>query len=565
MFLSFAENSMKKVVNRWLYTYVPLLVLISVVLVMFQALRVAPLIDVTYMLESANRLFWGQFPYRDFYLVLPPGSFYIMSWVMKIFGKNYFCQIVYVVFEQSFLVIATASLIRKYNSDTLTTSLLAAMMVFGGHAILPFPSYDIPAALFVTISLILFIRSKTAWSYFGLGILSFFPTLFKQNVGLVFLLSLLGSLFAKMVFVDRAQNAKYFFSFLSGTLLIVFIFVFWLYWNDALQDCYIQLFVHPRSIRNPVKGVFEICEQFVDSTSRRFAYPIIAMIIFEHFVHLKSVCLRIENTTYFNFSKEQLIKMLHFIVMLCFIFYAYSFIKKPTLATWWHIWPAAMICSCYCSFRHERLTNSSLAIFVIVLTCLAAFISQGFWGSSYSMWGLLSVLLAATFSKIPTFRKVNVLLVFFLCAVLGHDIYTNARLQYISYEGRNSISRLNHMSCIGTNGDWFSEIYTIEKFINTTIMADESFTQIPGEDPLYYITDRKPHLKYFQLNATTFLHNSHYMLDDIKRNNIKWVIFKTKLQCPGGYLDTTTLKQGLSKNYVLYTTFDSYLVYRIKG
>jgi len=565
MFQSFVGSSMIKFVNRWFYTYIPLLALISAVLVLLQASRVAPLIDMTYMLESANRLFWGQIPYRDFYLVLPPGSFYIMSWVMEIFGKDYLYQLCYIVFEQCSLVIATASLIREYNRDMVTTSLLAAMIVFGGHAILPFSSYDIPAALFVTISLILFIRSKTTWAYFGLGILSFFPTLFKQNVGLVFLFSLLVSLCVKMVFVDRAKNVKYFFSFLSGTLLIASLFVFWLYWNDALQDFYIQLFVHPRSIRNPVKGILEICGQFVDSTSRRFAYPIIAMIISEHFIHLKDVCLRIGNATYVNFNKKHFDKVLFVVVTFFFSFYVYFFIKNPTLAIWWHIWPAAMFCSCYCSFQRGRLTNSTLAIFVIILTCLAAFISQGFWGSSYSMWGLLSVLLAAIFSKIPTFKKFNVLLVFFLCVALGHDVYTNARLQYISYEGKKSVSRLNYMGCIGTNGNWFSEIHTIEQFINTTILPDESFTQIPGEDPLYYITDRRPHLKYFQLNATTFLHNSHYMLDDIKKNNIKWVILKTKLQCSGGYLDTTALKQSLSKDFTLYATFDSYLVYKIKS
>lgn len=548
------------------FLYIAILIAVSIGLVLWQAARVAPMIDITYMVESANRIFWGQVPYEDFYLVLPPGTFYIMSWLMEWFGKDYSYQIYYLAFNQSLLIVVTYALVRKYNKDTLTSCLLALLPALGGHAILPFPSYDIPAFLFVSFALYAFIECNSTKSYFVLGILAFLPTLFKQNVGLVFLFALGGLLFLKIFTGEKKKNVKNFLSFALGSGLSIGIFLWWLYSIAGLHDFFYQCFTHPGKIRNPLDALLRIGNDFTSRSAKRLAYPLVAMLIAERIPPIAGLSVRIKNTTLFNLTEKHLTRGIVILIALLFgRHYIYKFIKEPTMAFIANFWPIIIATAVYWVIRQRKITNKRLAIIVVITSCFASFLSQGFWGSSYGLWGMCAVLLAATFSLIPQYKLFTSGIIVILCIAMVNGLYTNDRLQYVPLSGEVQAAPIKHMTAIGTPGDWLPEIHTIEQFINTEIKPGESFTQVPGEDPLYYITDREPHLKYFQLNSTTFLHDGVYMFEDIVRNNIKWVIVKTKPQCPGGFIGLKKLNQRIEEEYTLYKELKSYKIYKAKN
>ena len=160
-----------------------------------------PLYDFSYPVNIGYRLSQGQVPYRDFDLPLTPGTFYVSAIAHNLFGWNATTNLLLtlVISLASFAVLSDI-LVCNNTLNPLSTSprvrifylasVLAAALS-GLNYILAFPFYDNMAILAVLCSLNLGIRawkSTQPWLWVAAGSGTFLPFLFKQNIGLLYLI-----------------------------------------------------------------------------------------------------------------------------------------------------------------------------------------------------------------------------------------------------------------------------------------------------------------------------------------------------------------------------------------
>ena len=91
----------------------------------------------------------------------------------------------------------------------------------------------------------------------------------------------------------------------------------------------------------------------------------------------------------------------------------------------------------------------------------------------------------------------------------------------------------------------------------------KSFVSIPGEDPLYYLTGTLPPLGFFQMNYNTCPFSELEIWDEILRKDVKWVIFKKKLELEHGFIKHEVLMTKIKKNSKLVLDLPNYAIYQV--
>ncbi len=214
-------------------------------------------IDYAYNVESAFQLFQGKMPYRDFFLVLPPGLFFLMQLVMHLvggYGHNSQMLVAYGTTAVSVFLLLRIQ--RKFfQFSDLWPNILILPFLFRGHAYYPIPSYDMTAMCAILFSLymiltMIFASKRSLLLSVVTGISLIIPVLIKQNYGILFLGS--ASFFITLGFI-RKQGAQAIHSlapiFMTAYSLLGG-FILWLMVNNALGQAYYQLFVLPSQTRN---------------------------------------------------------------------------------------------------------------------------------------------------------------------------------------------------------------------------------------------------------------------------------------------------------------------------
>src|SRR3990167_3538620 len=109
----------------------------------YQSGRVWPMIDYAYQMENGYRILLGQVPYKDFGLVLMPGTYWVIAGLMKLFGVSNMVQVLYTSLIAGLTIPLAYFILSKINDDPLFNLILTSPLIFTGHALYPFPSYDI--------------------------------------------------------------------------------------------------------------------------------------------------------------------------------------------------------------------------------------------------------------------------------------------------------------------------------------------------------------------------------------------------------------------------------------
>src|SRR4030042_6725275 len=172
------------------YYLVILIALASSIVVYIQSGRTIILLDYTYQIEGAYRVFLGQVPYRDFIASMAPGTWYISALLMKIFGPHHMVLVYYSMMVSAVTVFLTYVILKRITKNINLNIFLVLLLTVTGHAIIPFSNYDINATLFMLLSIYLLIKiiqeDKKGIYLFILGILLTLPSFLKQNIGSVF-------------------------------------------------------------------------------------------------------------------------------------------------------------------------------------------------------------------------------------------------------------------------------------------------------------------------------------------------------------------------------------------
>ncbi len=168
------------------------------IVVFIQSYRWVAVGDYSYMVEYAYKLYSGSIPFKDFMTPYPPGTFYIMSALIELFGLNNFVFKIYVVFLQILIVIISYIILQKISRSHSLNRILVLPLAFVGQAMFPFPVYDIHAHILVLAAIMLFIsimndEKQSSAKLFLFGVSTTLPIFFKQNVGVSLIVAIYGS------------------------------------------------------------------------------------------------------------------------------------------------------------------------------------------------------------------------------------------------------------------------------------------------------------------------------------------------------------------------------------
>ena len=153
------------------------LLLVTFIFFLFFANRGLSVHDEGYILDAAHRFFQGQVPYRDFWIIYPPGIVYLLGGLFWLFGPN----ILLGRFLMVLVGLAISYLLYKV-SRSLTPSLL--FLAWGiPHLNFPWPAWF--SLLFMLASLASVKSPRLSGLFAGVGLL------FKQTLGIAIVIAAL--------------------------------------------------------------------------------------------------------------------------------------------------------------------------------------------------------------------------------------------------------------------------------------------------------------------------------------------------------------------------------------
>ncbi len=127
--------------------------------VLWQNAHVAVLFDLSYILNTAERIALGQVPYRDFPLAHAPLTFLIQAAIIRLTDRVFFHHVLYVAITGGLGTvlawrIALASLRGRVTAAWTLSLLLAAPLIFLGiYCIVPTPEYDCDCGFWLLVAI----------------------------------------------------------------------------------------------------------------------------------------------------------------------------------------------------------------------------------------------------------------------------------------------------------------------------------------------------------------------------------------------------------------------------
>ncbi|MGD1062652.1 MAG: hypothetical protein ABR860_05265 [Terracidiphilus sp.] len=127
--------------------------------VLWQNAHIAVLFDLSYILNTAERIALGQVPYRDFPLAHAPLTFLIQAAIIRLTGRVFFHHVLYVAITGGLGTvlawrIALTSLRGRVTAAWTLALVLAAPLIFLGiYCIVPNPEYDCDCGFWLLVAI----------------------------------------------------------------------------------------------------------------------------------------------------------------------------------------------------------------------------------------------------------------------------------------------------------------------------------------------------------------------------------------------------------------------------
>lgn len=530
----------------------------------WQSTRAVPLIDYSYQMENAYRLYRGDVLYHDFSLVVVPGTYVVMAILMKLFGTTNLVQQVYVAGIALLTIPLTFFILQAIKSNASINIIALLPLVFSGQAIYAFPSYDINATFIMLSALAYFCyfiaqKVKIGQSVI-LGVLITLPVFFKQNTGIIFW----GTMLITFMFIiwknDKQVSWKHFFMAFASSIFVLLVTLGALIHFDIFQDFWFQTFIYPGMKRSIVENSKAVFTSYL-SKQAFFEYGFWGAITL---IYYRWQFLRKHAILFFT------------LVISCFVgfFFLNMFFKGNGSAylTVFSLWNLVGLVSVMFLANHAWMEKSRnnvgcAVLFVLLLTANASFLSQGISGSTYGIWPLfiiaLTILSTANQSLFNILRVPSMMvgIALALCFILAIYCWQQERLKFVDLQGERQQADTAKLKGLSTGGNWLPSFEDLVVFVENEVPKDESIVAFPGEDPFYYVTERKNHFPYAQFNPITFPHDEQWIWDELQIRRIKWVVIKKELQCPKGFLNLDWLATNIQSHYKLYKILNKYDIY----
>ncbi len=201
--------------------------------------------------------------------------------------------------------------------------------------------------------------------------------------------------------------------------------------------------------------------------------------------------------------------------------------------------------------------------------------SQQLWGSTYAIWPLFMILLAMTLAGLSRLRlddrfswidlPVTVLVAMSLMISGGFYVRSHERLDYANLdEGELKRSTLPQLKGLSTRGDWIPNFEELVRYADREIPRDEGILILPGEDPFYYATGRRPQFPVLLFDHTVNPYSPEELLQIVRARNIRWVIVKQDLQDEDDFVEQERdrITKVLEQDFEQVESLANYDIYR---
>ena len=113
-------------------------------------------------------------------------------------------------------------------------------------------------------------------------------------------------------------------------------------------------------------------------------------------------------------------------------------------------------------------------------------------------------------------------------------------------------------------GPWIPQFEELVRYTDREIPRGEGLLLIPGEDPFYYTTGRRPRFPVLMLDSTLNPYGSEELLNLARAQKIRWLIVKRKLQVRTEIEDEARIIALLQQDFEPVKRLDNYDIYQRK-
>ena len=550
--------------------------------VLWQNAHVAVLWDLSYLLDTSWRIALGQVPYRDFPLVHPPLTFLIQAALMRIAGRSYWIQIAYAALVGGLgTVIAWRIIFRILREKIIwawpvSLALAAPLCVLGVYSIYPHPIYDCDSAFAVLVAIFLLQRlaqeTHTGWRVWLrcalTGVTLMLPVLFKQNIGLPFLLAVVAGLFLLFIASQLPTRGQVLWPgvLLPGELQ-------WMFAGAAFALIFAAFLIHRTA---GLGNYFHWTVTFAGQRRLPGLGDMLAVYRQPSFfwtIPTFGAGLLLMHTRWITKGWGRLLALAlaaaPFIGSLIFLFIEDDLDERGDnlLALWPLLLLAALLFSL--SELRKGITLARLLPVFILAAIHGTFLSQQLWGSTYAIWPLLLILIAGILASLPRNAGWPVAA---LAAVIGVTFSVCGGLYAVGHERMNYIqlpdgpaqrATLPALRGMSAPGPFLGDFEELVHFAGREIPAQDGILLLPGEEPFYFATGRTPQFPVQIFDRTADPYSPAQLMQEADRRNIRWVIVKTRLQSNENPLPEQERTMELIQNeFREFRKLEGYEVYR---
>lgn len=565
------------------------LFLVSAAVVLWQNAHLTVLWDSSYILDSAVRISLGQLPYRDFPFAHAPLTFLIQAAIIRLTGRVFFHHVLYAnVAGGVGTVLAwriALHLLRGRVQAAWPVSLMLAapLTVLGIYSILPFPSYDCDCILSVLCAILLLLRlpakeaSELSSTHafmrsFLAGAALVLPLFFKQNIGLPFLLAALAIVSALLALQllrrSKASSdspcARDLATVLAGAFVALLAAVTVLQLTVGLGN-YIHWTIRFASERR-LPGVKEMLAVYAEP-SLLWWLPCVAV----GMLLLRS-----------RFAKGLWARLVA--LGLCtapFLWTSFSLYlstdSDDRAGSLLVLWPLLLVLAGLLALVNLRRdpTLRGLVPWLLLAAINGTLLSQQLWGSTYAIWPLLILLIAAMLVIVDGFKPRRAApgpLTTVLAAIVATTLllcgglYTASeeRLSYAQIPESDLVrSQIPELKGMVVAGQYLPAFEELLQFAANSIPRSDGLILMPGEDPFYFATGRVPQFPVLLFDPATDPYSPTQLVEEASARNIRWLIIKRDLQLKE---DPTPQREAaikaLRQIFAPYRRLSAYDIYR---
>lgn len=544
--------------------------------ILWQNAHVAVLWDLSYVLDTANRIALGQMPYRDFPLAHAPLTFLIQAAIIRLGGSVYWHHILYVsaIGGLSSVVAwrtALAVLRERVERAWAVSLLLAApLAVVGVYCILPHPSYDCDCAFWMLVSLwsLVSMNRGSVSRGFAAGVLACVPVFFKQNMGLPLLAAVVGAVAVLLVVTsirrtEGSPDARGLWALLAGAASSLAAAALVLHLTAGL-DNYLHWTIGFAAQRR-LPGLKDMLGVYLDP-GLLWTLPCIA---------IGALLLRIAKPAAL-WARIAAFAWLAapFAWTLCSLaLYDDADERGDALLA---LWPMLLIVAAAAALwniyrQRDALSLRTLLPLVILAAINGTLMSQQLWGSTYAIWPLLVLLLAELVAALAGFAPrdwlVPALAAFIATTLLVcGGLYTGSedRLSYAQFPAAAVEHSANaRLAGLSTQGAYLPNFDELLRYAAANIPPADGIVLLPGEDPFYYASGRLPRFPVLLFDPATDPYSPAEVAALVHARNIRWLIVKRDLQLTSDPTpERALLLLSLQQEFTLAARLNGYDVYR---